>query len=383
MKTTLEDGKGPALLSYKYQRVRDRLRQAVENGELAGKLPGERELARRYNANAKTINKALTDLATEGLLIRHVGRGTFVSGPARAAGPEVKPKARTFGYLVAADESQPCSAELYRRIARLLDERGHRLEHVRLPLGPNGELSGRDVRADRLRAYDGMVMFAARPAEDLLAAVSRRHLPLVMVNNNHPTIRTAAVLMDYAHGAFELCQHLIHLGHTRIGLCMDPELLPAARSAEAGYQAAMRRYGLAPQPVVSIDRAGSLEASLPTLKSDQPTAMICIGAAAILEACRTTSATGATSSNGSNKSPAFSICCIAEPGDPLPAEHNLSTYDVDPDQVAYWVAELLLSASPARWQRTVIIPGRILERGTMTVPASPAAVTHSPEATML
>ena len=53
---------------YKYQRLRDRLRQAVQSGELSGKLPGERELARRYDANAKTVNKALCDLTTEGLL---------------------------------------------------------------------------------------------------------------------------------------------------------------------------------------------------------------------------------------------------------------------------------------------------------------------------
>src|SRR5688572_3206932 len=62
---------------YKYQRLRDQLRDAIEKQELNGKLPGERELARRFHANAKTINKALCDLMSDGLLVRHVGRGTF------------------------------------------------------------------------------------------------------------------------------------------------------------------------------------------------------------------------------------------------------------------------------------------------------------------
>src|SRR5687768_8760593 len=62
---------------YKYQRLRERLREAIEKRELNGKLPGERELARRFHANAKTINKALCDLMSDGLLVRHVGRGTF------------------------------------------------------------------------------------------------------------------------------------------------------------------------------------------------------------------------------------------------------------------------------------------------------------------
>src|SRR4028118_1349319 len=67
-------------LSYKFQRLRERIRQAIETGELAGKLPGERVLARRFKVNAKTLSKALTDLAAEGLLERNIGLGTFVRG---------------------------------------------------------------------------------------------------------------------------------------------------------------------------------------------------------------------------------------------------------------------------------------------------------------
>src|SRR3954447_21942325 len=67
-------------MSYKFQRLRERLRAAIASGELCGKLPGERQLARRFRANAKTLSKALTDLAAEGLLERSIGRGTFVKG---------------------------------------------------------------------------------------------------------------------------------------------------------------------------------------------------------------------------------------------------------------------------------------------------------------
>src|SRR4051812_49188570 len=67
-----------ARLSYKFQRLREKLRTAIKSGELSGKLPGERQLARRFRVNAKTLSKALTDLAAEGLLERSIGRGTFV-----------------------------------------------------------------------------------------------------------------------------------------------------------------------------------------------------------------------------------------------------------------------------------------------------------------
>src|SRR5471030_244217 len=75
-KTSRESSK----LSYKFQRLREKLRSAIASGELSGKLPGERQLAKRFHVNAKTLSKALTDLAAEGLLDRSIGRGTFVKG---------------------------------------------------------------------------------------------------------------------------------------------------------------------------------------------------------------------------------------------------------------------------------------------------------------
>src|SRR5881394_1934301 len=71
-------------MSYKFQRLREKLRAAIASGELSGKLPGERALAKRFHVNAKTLSKALTDLAAEGLLDRSIGRGTYVKGSAPA-----------------------------------------------------------------------------------------------------------------------------------------------------------------------------------------------------------------------------------------------------------------------------------------------------------
>src|SRR5687767_9004469 len=91
LRLTAEPGSEPAggagRMSYKFQRLREKLRIAVASGELTGKLPGERALAKRFHVNAKTLSKALTDLAAEGLLDRSIGRGTYVKGatPAPAA----------------------------------------------------------------------------------------------------------------------------------------------------------------------------------------------------------------------------------------------------------------------------------------------------------
>src|SRR5215470_9802181 len=93
-------------LSYKFQRLRERLRSAVASGELTGRLPGERHLARRFQVNAKTLSKALTDLAAEGLLDRKIGRGTFVKGSAVAPAPQSTDSER---WLVLCDPDQVSS----------------------------------------------------------------------------------------------------------------------------------------------------------------------------------------------------------------------------------------------------------------------------------
>src|SRR3954470_19540942 len=73
---------GQTGMSYKFQRLREKLRAAIASGELVGKLPGERALAKRFHVNAKTLSKALTDLAAEGVLDRSIGCGTYVKGSA-------------------------------------------------------------------------------------------------------------------------------------------------------------------------------------------------------------------------------------------------------------------------------------------------------------
>ena len=56
------------------------LKSAIMNGDYAAgsRLPTERALAEHFDAARNSVRKTLNMLADEGLIIRHVGRGTFV-----------------------------------------------------------------------------------------------------------------------------------------------------------------------------------------------------------------------------------------------------------------------------------------------------------------
>lgn len=61
-----------------------RLRDFIKDGgyEGGGRLPPERDLSERLGLSRATLRKGLDALERDGLIWRHVGRGTFVSGPA-------------------------------------------------------------------------------------------------------------------------------------------------------------------------------------------------------------------------------------------------------------------------------------------------------------
>lgn len=70
-----------------YLRVRKYLLESI-NGEVppSGRLPTERHLAEQFSVGRTVARRALGELEAEGLIHRHVGRGTFVG-----SGKEEKP----------------------------------------------------------------------------------------------------------------------------------------------------------------------------------------------------------------------------------------------------------------------------------------------------
>src|SRR5947209_20491779 len=63
-----------------YRQICQKLREAILSGELAEgtRLPTERALASELGVNRTTVMNAYNEIASIGLIERHVGRGTLV-----------------------------------------------------------------------------------------------------------------------------------------------------------------------------------------------------------------------------------------------------------------------------------------------------------------
>lgn len=198
--TTDEPNAAGRRLSYKFQRLRERIRQAIETGELAGKLPGERVLARRFKVNAKTLSKALTDLAAEGLLERNIGLGTFVRGADAA-------QQGTHKVLMLRDhDDHPCP------VTPLLESESLEVQEHR-------DLD--DLPPSLLQPYRSVIVWSARLTEQVLRDLVVRNKNVLLIDRQLPQYTTHAVMINRPVAAVDLARRLVREGHTRL-MIIDP-----------------------------------------------------------------------------------------------------------------------------------------------------------------
>ena len=179
-------------MNYKFQRLRERIRQAVAEGEFNGKLPGERELARRFQVNAKTLSKALTDLAAEGLLHRSIGRGTFVRN---SIGETPEPRGAWLLLLDSATDQT------------LVDHLKAINSQVEFCLDVSC------VRPSGLSQFRAVVDLAAATPEPFLRNLLVRSIPVVAVGQEMRTYSVNGVFLDSMLGASQLTGQLLLGGH--------------------------------------------------------------------------------------------------------------------------------------------------------------------------
>lgn len=85
--------------------LRDRLEQQLKTHQR--RLPPERQLAAELGIGRNTVRRALALLEQDGLIVRHVGRGTFIAGGGGLAPPQLH--ALTTQGALAIDTSQGLS----------------------------------------------------------------------------------------------------------------------------------------------------------------------------------------------------------------------------------------------------------------------------------
>lgn len=322
-------------LSYKFQRLAERIRQAIAAGELSGKLPGERTLAKRFGANAKTLSKALTDLAAEGVLERSIGRGTFVKGTAPIAANEDR-------WLLLCD-AQTAESPL--------------VEHI-LRDNPQAQISTDDpaeMRPSFINPFSAIIDCSSQPHEPFLREMRVRSIPVVLVGREPQTYSTHAVIADAAHGLTRLARELMLAGHRRFCAVEsrgDPLVSRILRASASQYA-----------PDATLDTCAASEAS--AIVEQNHTTVLCDSPESAATVRRILESRGVSIPGRI----ALAACGVLTTSAP-----PCSGWYVPVRQIADTVGQILRDKQPRR-PATIWLTGNFIDTGTMeTESMIPSAV---------
>ena len=139
------------------------------------------------------------------------------------------------------------------------------------------------------------------PVSDLSATHLRRlaefGVPFVLIDRTIPGVDCDVVLGDSSGGARQLVEHLVSLGHRRIGFIVESDDVSTARDRRAGYEAALKAAGIALDPALVAHAApdpsgGSAGMSRLLELEERPTAVFTVNNLVALGAIEAVRAAG-------------------------------------------------------------------------------------------
>jgi GntR family transcriptional regulator, arabinose operon transcriptional repressor len=257
-----------------YGKIIGQLLEDIMSGKLkAGeRLPTEQELAETFGVSRITSKRALDMLAQHHVIQRSRGRGSFVAkvlpdlaevrrdlqvgeaGPSRSSREAIG--------LILPDFSEVFGLAIVYAVEEACAKLGYHLI-LRRTYGEQ-RLEEEAVHALKEFGVSGLIVFPVHgehynPA--LLRAVLG-NFPVVLIDRYLSGIRAPAVLTDNDKAAQALTEHLLSLGHREIAFISPPvEGTSTLEQRLAGFNTALSRRGIRPNPAHSLDK---LYSSLPT-----------------------------------------------------------------------------------------------------------------------
>lgn len=247
--------------SLKFEELASQLRSRIRSGAWTPgtKLPTENELIQESGFSLTTVRRAYESLVDEGLVTRRRGAGTFVSDRRRQretrqgrVGILIPETALYYAKVLQGLETTLAA----RRVSLTLATSNYKVEQEREAL--------QSILADGVRGIIVVPTFSAGRAQENLRrieALQNLKIPVVLLERSLPELGAADpsehVVSDHAGGGFDAMQHLLGLGHERIGLVLRrvPYTAPGIR---AGYRTACEVDGL--QEVVIAGEVGAWNA---------------------------------------------------------------------------------------------------------------------------
>lgn len=141
------------------------------------------------------------------------------------------------------------------------------------------------------RRVDGILVTASRVGAIYVPMLSEMNVPIVLINNQHPSDFAHSVVIDNVTASRKAVEHLVKLGHKRIAYIGDRYGYQSDTERFAGYRQALEYADVSFLPELVVHGDGKAESAGPAIErlfeaATSPTAIFCYNDMTALGALR-------------------------------------------------------------------------------------------------
>ncbi|MBC8104319.1 MAG: GntR family transcriptional regulator [Cytophagales bacterium] len=272
-----------------YLEIAATLRGRIARGDYAGgRMPSERSLTSEFGVQRGTIRRALLSLEQEGLVRRDsTRRGTLALPHTALATPTEA--LRTSGGIAlvigrASDTTAP--GDIARGLSQVVSDRKRFVAWLDTPtFAGHAEAEVPEVAEMTDRGVAAVALWPEIPAPVEKLRRLRDALPLVLLDRRVPGFESDFVGIDDFGSGRKITEHLLTLGHRRIGFLSSAPHASTVLARCRGWAAALAEAGIVPLPTWTLHRqqegvrtesdAAALEALLRPASPEALSAVVC------------------------------------------------------------------------------------------------------------
>ena len=153
--------------------------------------------------------------------------------------------------MILPDSSNPFFAEVGHRIEIAAFEAGYSV----ILCNTENDFEKESLYIDVLmnKQVDGMIFVSTGERSNSLKSLLEMNIPTVVMDRDFPELELDVVLADSFQGGFLATQHLISLGHKRIGCIAGPSSINSSSRRLTGYKQALQSVNLMIEPSLILN----------------------------------------------------------------------------------------------------------------------------------
>jgi DNA-binding LacI/PurR family transcriptional regulator len=273
------------------------LRKRVHSGAETANPVSIKDIARSAKVSHSTVSRALNNnprVKSETVeRIRRIAEEAGYRGSAIARSLATR-RTKTIGVVVTTI-ADLFAAGVVNGIETVAGDHGYSVFLANSNADPEREM--RVVRTFEERRVDGIIVTASRVGALHLPLLTRMNVPIVLLNNQHPSEFAHSVMIENLPASYEATQYLVELGHRRIAYIGERNGRQSDTERFGGYRQALDSGRLPFEPELVVYGSGTPESGMDAMAAllglaERPTAVFCYDDMTAIGAMRQIHASG-------------------------------------------------------------------------------------------